>query len=365
MIPWAKPTLVGNEQAYVRDALESTWISGGAYVDRFERDFATYCGARFGVATSNGTTALQLTFAALGIGAGDEVIVPAFTFAAPANVAIHAGARPVLADVDPTTWCIDPDRVAGAITPRTRAIVAVHVYGQPCDMEGIQAVAARHGVAVIEDAAEAHGSKYRGRSVGTIGAAGCFSFHAAKTITTGEGGVVLTNDETLAARLCMLRDHGMRKGEPYWHDAIGFNYRLTNYQAAMGCAQLERIDELLARRREIEQQYRLHLKDVRGLGTHAETPGAERVPWGHPLLVDPPVFGMDRDELRRRLAARGVETRPGFHPLHTLPVYGFAGRFPNAEHLGTHVLSLPTCHGLSEADIKVVAEAVRATQAAA
>jgi perosamine synthetase len=369
MIPWARPTLVGNEQAYVRDALESTWISGGAYVDRFERDFAAFCGAGFGIATSNCTTALHLTLVALGIGAGDEVIVPAFTFAAPATVAIQAGARVVLADVDPETWCLDPQRVKDVITPRTKAIVAVHVYGQPCDMEALLAIAGHNGLAVIEDAAEAHGSKCRGRSVGTVGAAGCFSFHAATVPKLkeflDEGGIVLTNDETLAGRLRLLRDHGMRKGEPYWHDALGFNYRLTNYQAAMGCAQLERIDDLLARRREIEQQYRLHMKDIPGLGIHVEAPWAQRVPWGHLLLVEPRAFGMGRDELRRRLAARGIETRPGFHPLHTLPMYGFTGRFPNAEHLGTHVVSLPTSHGLSEAEIKTIAEAIREEQAAA
>jgi perosamine synthetase len=307
---------------------------------------------------------LHLTLVGLGIGAGDEVIVPALTFAAPANVTIHAGARPVLVDVDADSWCLDPERMAAAITSRTRAIIAVHIYGQPCDMERILALADRYGLAVIEDAAEAHGSKCRGRFVGSLGTAGCFSFHAAKTLTMGEGGIVLTNDEALARGLRMLRDHGMRKGDSYWHDAIGYNYRLTNYQAAMGCAQLERIDELLARRREIEQQYRLHLKDIPGLSNHPEAPWGQRVPWGHPLLVDPGVFGMGRDELRRRLAVRGIETRPGFYPLHTLPVYSYTGSFPSAEHLGANVLSLPTFHTLSETEIKTVAEAIREEQAA-
>lgn len=363
-IPWAKPEFAGKEQAYLLDALQSSWISGGKYVDRFETEFARACGCRFGVATSSGTTALHVALVALGMRPGDEVIVPTFTFVAPVNVVIHAGAKPILVDCDRDTWCLDPSEVERAITPRTKAIIPVHVYGHPCGMDAISGIASRHHLLVIEDAAEAHGSRCHGQVVGSFGIAGCFSFHAAKTLTMGEGGIVVTNDEALAQRLRILRDHGMRKDRRYWHDHVGYNYRLTNFQAALGCAQLERFDAIIARRRHIAQQYRQRLERIPGLRCQHEAPWADRVLWTQAILIDPSRFGMDRDGVMAALSERGIETRPAFYPVHTMPIYGVTGRFPMAEEVGRHGLTLPTYTSLSDVEIALITDTIAQLQRA-
>lgn len=362
-IPWAKPEFLGNERAYVLDALESTWISGGPYVDRFEAAFAKFAGCRYGIATANGTTALHLALVALGIGPGDEVIVPTFTFVAPANVVVQAGAAPVFVDCDPQTWCMDPRRVQETVTKRTKAIIPVHLYGYPCDMKAINAVAERRGLAVIEDAAQAHGTTCYGRPVGSFGIAGCFSFHAAKTLTMGEGGIIVTRDKCLAGRLRMLRDHGMRPGKRYWHDLIGYNYRLTNYQAALGCAQLEQADRLMARRRRIAEAYRRGLAGMPGLSWQQAPPWADPVPWTQAIVVDPDVFGLDRDRLAASLERLGIETRPTFYPAHTLPIHDAPGRFAHAERIGANGISLPAFSGLSDAQIRGICQAIRKARA--
>lgn len=362
MIPWAKPEFSGNEQAYLVDALRSTWVSGGKYVDRFEVEFASACGSRFGVATSNGTTALHLALVALGIGPGDDVVLSTFSFVAPVNVVIHAGARPILVDCDPDTWCLDPGEIERAITPRTKAIIAVHVYGHPCDMEAIMRIASGHKLFVIEDAAEAHGSTCRSQRVGSIGTVGCFSFHAAKTLTMGEGGIVVTNDEALMVRMKTLRDHGMRKNLRYWHDEVGYNYRLTNLQAAVGCAQLERFDTIITRRREIAAQYCQGLASIPGVVCQREASWANCVLWAQAILIDPLTFGISRNALMMKLGEWGVETRPAFYPVHTMPIYGITGCFPVAEHVGANGLSLPTHTGLSEGEIAYIIDAIATIQ---
>jgi len=246
-IPIAQPSLNGNELKYVTDALLSTWISStGKYIDQFENDFSKYIDMRYGVSTSNGTTALHLALMALDIGEGDEVIIPDLTFAATINAVLHANATPVVVDVSEESWCIDPIEIQKAITPKTKAIIPVHLYGQPCEMDAIMSIAKKYNLKVVEDCAEAHGATYRDKKVGSFGDISCFSFFANKIITTGEGGMCLTNSKEIDVKLRQLRDHGMSKEKKYWHDMVGYNYRMTNIQAAIGCAQLERIDEILS-----------------------------------------------------------------------------------------------------------------------
>ena len=256
MIPVFAPWLSENVRRYVLDCVDSGWISSlGQYVGRFERDFATFCEARHAVATSNGTTALHLCLATLEIGPGDEVLVPDLTFVSTANVVRYTGATPVLVDSEPRTWGMDPADARRKITPRTRAIIPVHLYGHPVDMDPLLALAAEHGLDIVEDAAEAHGARYKGQRVGALGRIGAFSFYGNKIITTGEGGMVVTNDPKLAERAAFLRDHAMDPRRRYYHPEIGFNYRMTNIQAAIGCAQLEQADAILARRKVIAGAY--------------------------------------------------------------------------------------------------------------
>jgi perosamine synthetase len=260
------PVLDGNERKYVLDCLDTNWISGGKYVTDLERYFSRYCNASYGVACSNGTASLHLALEALGIGPGDEVIVPCFTLVADANMVILAGAKPVFADVDAHTWCIEPDQIRSKITERTKAIICVHMYGHPCDMDGIAAIAKEHGLFVIEDAAQAHGTEYRGRMSGGLGDVACFSFYASKTLTSGEGGLLVTNDHTIAERAKIIRNQGFEgDGRTYVHRLMGFNYRLTNIQAAIALAQCERVREKVERKRQIRQQYEALLGKERGI----------------------------------------------------------------------------------------------------
>jgi perosamine synthetase len=277
-IPVAEPLLDGNELAYVSDCITSGWVSSiGDYIPRLERDFACFCGVKHAIAASNGTTALHLALAVLGIGPGMEVIVPTLTFIATANVVHYTGATPIFADSDPRTGNLDPADVARKITPATRAIIPVHLYGHPADMDAISALARAHNLAVIEDAAEAHGAEYKGRRVGALGQLAAFSFYGNKIITTGEGGMITTDDDALAAQARSLRDHGMSPTRRYWHPVIGYNYRLTNLQAALGVAQMERIVEFIARKRAIAALYQQYLADLPGLALPVEESWALRL----------------------------------------------------------------------------------------
>lgn len=245
-IALAQPHLTGNEYKYLIDAFLSTWISSaGKYITQFEESFSDYCGVKFGVAVSNGTTALHLALAALEIGEGDEVIVPDITFAATINAVIYTGATPVIVDIEEDSWCIDPDEIEKAITSKTKAIIPVHIYGQPCDMGRICDIAIKNNLYIVEDCAEAHGAAWNGQKVGSFGTISCFSFFGNKVITTGEGGMCITNDEQLNEKMRILRDHGMSKSRRYYHEILGFNYRMTNLQAAIGVAQVERIEDIL------------------------------------------------------------------------------------------------------------------------
>jgi perosamine synthetase len=349
-IPWAQPSFWGSEQAYVAEALASTWISGGAFVERFERDFAVRHGAPYAATAASGTAALHMGYLALGLGPGDEVIVPGFGFLAAAHMAMHVRAVPVFAEVDPETWCLSPAAVEAALSPRTKAIVPVHTYGNLCDLDGIGALAAGRGVPIVEDAAEALGSRQRGRLAGTTGALGSFSFHATKTITTGEGGMVVTHDRGLYERMCLHRSHGMLRKRHYWHELPGHNFRLTNLQAALGCAQLERLEAILDARHRVQAEYRRRLAGVAGVTLQRFAPEVEPVVWTVALRLDPAAFPQGRDAVMGQMRERGIETRNGFVAPSLMPGYG-CGPLPVCEALSREVLSLPTSPTLTTVQI--------------
>ena len=357
-IPIAEPVLGGNELRYVTECVQTNWISSlGSFVKRFEDMLGELVGAPHVVSCSNGTAALHLALLGLGIGPGDEVIVPDLTFAATINTVIHAGATPVIVDVDRRTWNMDPAAVEAALSPRTRAIMPVHLYGQPADMDALGAIARRHGLRIVEDAAEAIGANLRGAACGTIGDAGTFSFFSNKVITTGEGGAVVFRDAEAAQRARRLRDHGMNPAKRYWHDEVGYNYRLTNLQAAIGCAQLEQAPKFLARKQEIAARYRVGLARATGIEMAAEIPGQRNSYWMVSVIVDAAATGLERDEIMRRLGEAGIDTRPLFYPLHEMAPYRpYSGNrdFPATVELSRQGFSLPSGVGLTDAEIDYV-----------
>ena len=349
-IPVARPYLDGRERAYVDRCFDSGWISSaGEFIDRFERAFAAFCGTRHAVSCTSGTTALHLALAGLDIGPGDEVIVPDLTYIATANAVRYCNATPVFVDIEPRTMAIDPTLIEAAITPATRAIIVVHLFGHPAEMSAITAIAARHGLIVVEDAAQAHGARYRGRPVGSLGRCATFSFFGNKIITTGEGGAITTDDDDLAARLRLLRGQGMDPERRYWFPEVGFNYRMTNICAAVGLAQMERANVALARRRWIQQAYDSQLHALDGLIVRPQARDMVRTR-AQVVLRDAVPLG--RDLVMALLDEAGIETRPLFHPMHRLPPYAQAcGAFPVATRLATRGLSLPTHEHLGAAEI--------------
>ena len=361
-IPVSEPELGDEELANVVSAVRSGWISSlGAFVVEFEREFAAYCGARHGIATSNGTTALHLALAAAGVGTGDEVLVPTLTFVATANAVRYCGAVPVFVDAEPDTWTMTTAALESRVTSRTRAIIPVHLYGHPCDMDAINAVARRHGLAVIEDAAEAHGAEYGGRRVGALGTIGCFSFYGNKIMTTGEGGMCLTNDAMLAERMRLLRDHGMDPKRHYWHDVIGFNYRMTNVQAAIGAAQVKKLPRFVDKKRQIAQWYREALAPLARAGRvqlAPEAAWARNAFWMYSIVLTDPQTS--RDGVRAAMKERGVDTRPFFHPVHTLPPYAIDQALPVSEALAAAGMNLPSGSRLQRADVEAVVRALDA-----
>jgi perosamine synthetase len=358
-IPVYEPWIGRREEENVMDAVRSGWISSlGKYVTRFEEEFTQFCGAAHGVSTSNGTTALHLALHALGIGAGDEVIIPALSFVASANAVAYTGAKPVFVDVDPNTWTLDVDEVERAINGRTRAIMPVHLYGHPANMGRLREIAEVAGLWLVEDAAEAHGAAINGRRVGAIGTIGAFSFYGNKIITTGEGGMLTTNDAELAARCRMLRDHAMPPERRYWHEEVGFNYRLTNLQAAVGVAQLERIDSFISRKREIALGYSRLLANIEGIKLPVELPGYTNVYWMYSILVDRP-FPLNRDDLMVALRNEGIDSRPFFHSLDTLPPYQSEAPKPCALALSQKGLNLPSSPRLTDEQVEQIAVTIR------
>lgn len=317
----ASPVLSGNELAYVTECIRTNWISSqGKYVRQFESMFSEIHNGYTALAVSNGTVALHLVLAALNIGKGDEVIVPDLTFVASINAILYTGATPVLVDIDPLSLNIDVTKIEALITSKTKAIMPVHLYGNPCNMDAIMLIANKHNLLIIEDAAEALGSLCKGQPVGTFGDVATFSFYGNKTITTGEGGMVIFKNPDVAQKAAMLRDHGMNKTKRYWHDEVGFNYRLTNIQAAIGVAQLERLDEFVAAKRNIAHQYNNCLKDCGFFQLPQELDNTINSYWLYTLIVkDTAPF--TRNEVMTYLDQLGIETRPVFYPAHEMPPY--------------------------------------------
>lgn len=358
-LPLSCPTIGQREADYVMDCLQSTWISSvGEYVDRFEDAFAGVVGTKHAISCSNGTAALHLALLALGVKPGEEVIVPDLTFIACANSVIYCGANPILVDIDPEIWCLDPSKVEEQITSKTRGIIAVHLRGHPADMETIMAIAHRHGLFVIEDAAQAHCATLRGTPVGSIGEVGTFSFFGNKMITTGEGGMVTTNDDAIAERIRLLKNQGMTKDRRYWHPVVGYNYRLTNLQAAIGLAQVERLPEIAACHRQVAAWYQEELQGVSGLSWQQTRTWARHAWWQFVVVVEEEL-GEDRDAILARLNEKGIDARRLYYPTHQLPPYtgSAAGRkFPVAEHHAERGICLPTYAGMQRDDVEYVCE---------
>ena len=372
MIPVNEPLLRKREEELVLECLRSGWISSaGGFIESFEQRWADYCGRRHGIAVSNGTAALQLALACIGLKPGDEVILPSFTIISCALAVIYNGGVPVLVDCDPRTWCMDVDQVKRKITQKTRAIMPVHIYGHPVDMDPLIDLAKAHNLAVVEDAAEAHGAEYLSRRntsasawrrCGSFGDMSCFSFYANKLVSTGEGGMVLTDDPELAERARSFRNLCFQPDRRFYHEELGFNFRLTNLQAALGVAQLERMDQIVARKRSIGQTYNLLLQDIDRLQLPVEEPWAKNVYWMYGVvLLDK--AGIDANELAHRLKERGVETRPFFLGMHEQPVFKNRGLFiaenyPVTERLARRGLYLPSGLALTEEQLRRVCQAV-------
>jgi perosamine synthetase len=362
-LPVAEPALVGREREYVLDCLDSTWISStGKYVDRFESAFADYCGVDHALSCSNGTVALHLALRALGIGPGDEVICPTLTYVAAANSIVYCGAMPVLVDSEPETWNLDPHAVEAAVTQKTRAILAVHLYGHPADMDRIRAIADEHGLFVVEDAAESLGARHRGLRVGSLSDVATFSFYGNKIITTGEGGMVVTRDPTLAKATRQLRGQGQDPEHRYRFPIIGYNYRLTNVACAIGLAQLERVEWHVGRRREVAGWYRQLLADQPGIVFSPEADWASSSYWMSSVVLERRTAD-ERDAVMAGLARAGIETRPFFYPMHTLPPHADDRPFPVADALAAGGINLPSGAALTFRDAEFVVDRLLAAVA--
>jgi perosamine synthetase len=373
MIPVNEPLIGDRELEYVSECVRTGWVSSaGRFIEEFEQRWAAYCGRKYGVAVSNGTAALQVAVAALGLRPGDEVIMPTFTIISCALAVVYAGGIPVLVDSDPQSWTMNVSQIARKITSRTKAIMPVHIYGHPADMDPILELADSNGLAVIEDAAEAHGAEYLlgrngkapiWRRCGSFGTLSCFSFYANKLITTGEGGMVLTDDAELAEKARSLRNLCFQADRRFYHENLGFNFRLTNLQAALGLAQLERMDEIVARKRTIGDEYTRRLRGIKGLQLPVEEPWARNVYWMYGVVLSEEA-GMDAQAFINKLAAHSVETRPFFLGMHEQPVFKIRGWFRNesypvAERLSCRGFYLPSGLSLTASQLEAAAQAVR------
>ncbi len=352
--PVSQPSITQKEIDFVTEAVSSTWVSSlGKFIDRFEEEFAAYCGSKYAVTTSNGTVAIHLALVAYGIGEGDEVIIPNLTFIATANAVLYTGARPVVIDIDPYNLCMDPAKIEAAISPRTKAIIPVHLYGHPANMPVINEVAQKNNLLVIEDAAEAHGSSIGGQKVGSWGHCATFSFYGNKNMTTGEGGMITTDDEALYHQLRLLRDHSMSKDKRYWHEQLGFNYRMTNLQAALGCAQLERATELTRNRKWIYETYHRFLFPIEGISLNRTYDWADNAYW----IICAELEGLtenSRTQLMKELKSQGVDTRPYFYPVSDMPYLNLEVDTPVTHSVFQTGINLPTYFDLQEEDIRYI-----------
>lgn len=362
IIPVCEPSLKGNELKYLTECIQSNWISSaGMFIKQFEQLFSEKCGCKYGISCTSGTTALHLALATLGIGSGDEVIIPAFTMIATINVVTYVGAKAVLVDSEMETWNMDISQIENKINSKTKAIIVVHTYGHPIDMDKVNKIAKQHGLYVIEDAAEAHGALYKSKHVGGLSDMACFSFYGNKIITTGEGGMITTNSKEIADISRNLRDHAFSDERHFWHKYLGYNYRMTNLQAAVGLAQTEKLEELVKMRRENAYYYTSLLKEISGIITPPEKEWVKNVFWMYGIMLRNE-FGIKRDELRIKLAKNGIETRTFFIPLHFQPIYykEFKGqRYINAEELCKRGLYLPSSSSLTKQDIDFIVEVIK------
>lgn len=366
-IPVAGPWITQKEIDYVTDAVTNAWYGdANVYHEKFEAAFASYVGTDFAMALPSCTSAIHLALAALNVGPGDEVIIPDCTWIASAAPISYVGATPVFADIDPVTWCLSAESLEQCMTPRTRAVIAVDLYGGVPDYDGLLALTARNGIALIEDAAESVGAEYRGHRAGSLGKAGVFSFHGSKTLTTGEGGMLVTNDADLIGRASRLRDHGRPAGDKFFlNTEIAFKYKMSSMQAALGLAQLERIEELIARKRKAFDWYAEELHDIEGLSLNAQPEGTRNVYWMATAVLSPQL-GIGKFDLMERLARRGIDTRPFFHPLSALPAYEGLPEAARAKErnrvayrIGNHGVNLPSSLRLTREDVARVGTALR------
>ncbi len=353
----AQPKLAGNERKYVLDCIDSNWISSiGKYIGAFEEIFAKFCDVKHAIATNNGTTALHLALVALNLQPGDEVLVPTVTYIATANAVSYCGATPVLVDVCADTMNIDPEKIEEKITSKTKGIIPVHLYGHPAEMEAINDLAKKHGLWVVEDAAEAHGAEVLGRKVGSLGTCATFSFFGNKIITTGEGGMVTTNDDELAEKLRLFRGQGMDPKRRYWFPVVGYNYRMTNIAAAIGVAQMETIDKALASRALLAKWYNeAFAKFEDQIILPKERPWAKHVFWMYTIFLREGDESR-REKVRQFMDEMGIETRPVFYPMHSLPPYAEDSSYPVANLWAQRGINLPTHQDLTQNDVKHIVE---------
>ena len=367
-VPVNEPIITAESKEYVNEAMDSGWISSaGKYIGQFEREFAAFVGVKHGITTTNGTSALHLALATLNIGPGDEVIVPNFTMIATTYAVLYTGATPVFVDADPETFNIAAEQIESKITKKTKAILPVHIYGHSCDMDPILALAKKHDLFVVEDAAEAHGALYKGKKCGSMGDISCFSFYGNKIITTGEGGMIVTDDDALAARAASLRDLAHSPKKRFWHEELGFNYRMTNLQAAFGCGQMRHVEEFLEKKRWMAVAYKKGLSGIPGLRLPITKDYAENVHWMYAVLVEKS-FPLSKDELRARLKEKGVDTRDFFYSTADMPVVKGArfakglpaeDRFPVSDMLAAQGMYLPSGLALTQEQLDYVCATVR------
>ncbi len=355
--PVYQPSLSGNEKKYVMECLDSTWISSkGKFINRFEESFSEFLGIKYSAAVSNGTVALHAALLALGIGKGDEVIVPTFTYIASVNAITYTGATTVFVDSKEDSWQMDTEDVKRKLAAKTKAVMAVHLYGDTCEMDELVKLCKENNIYLIEDTAEAFGSKFKGKFAGTFGDISTFSFFGNKTITTGEGGMVSTNSKKLYDLVLRLKGQGLAAGKEYFHDIVGYNYRMTNICAAIGCAQLENATHIISQKRKIASWYNNQLNDL-PLQLHKEAKDISHSYWMYTVMVED---SKRRDKLRDFLKEKGIETRPAFHPVHQMPMYYKEGvSFPVADSLGLSGINLPSYPELDEKDVKYISEQIK------
>lgn len=362
---YTKPSITEREVKYATDAAQNGWGERCyEYINRFEEAFKQHLGVNYAIATSSCTGALHMGMAALGIEPGDEVIMADTNWIASAAPVVHLGAKPVFVDILPDSWCLDPELVEAAITPRTKAILAVHLYGNLCDMDRLQTIGEKHGIPVIEDAAEAIGSIYHGKRAGSMGSFGCFSFHGSKTLTTGEGGMFVTNDADLYETVLTLSNHGRSRVQTkqFWPEMVGFKYKISNIQAALGCAQMERIDELISRKREILEFYKSRLDNLSGLKMNPEPDGVLNGAW-MPTAVFGRDSGVTAEQIRMDFSKENIDARVFFHPLSSLSMFDDMGKNLVASDISGRAINLPSYHDMSTSDLERVIEVVQRVHA--